>query len=321
MLPKLSTLGLKGVLNPRDHVITTTMEHNSIVRPLKTLEKEIGLEVTFIEGDTHGEIDLFRIKKSIRRNTRLIACTFSSNVNGIIMPIAAIGKIAKEKGIIFLVDASQGAGTFDINMAEMQIDLLAFPGHKGLMGPQGTGGLCIQEGIKIKPILQGGTGIFSEHLFQPETMPEFMESGTLNTPGIIGLGQGIQYIRNYGIKELKLYKHNLWKRLHEGLAEIKRITIYSKNDLEKNSGIVAFNIKGIEPTVVSRILDNEHNIASRAGLHCAPLAHNTIGAPETGVVRLSPGCFNTIAEIDTVIKVVQGIATESHIPEKLYAVR
>jgi cysteine desulfurase family protein len=308
---------IKGVLRPGDHVITTTMEHNSIIRPLKTLEKDMGVEVSFIQGDEYGEVDPDVIKKNIKKNTRLIACTVSSNVNGIVMPITKIGQIAKEYDILFLVDASQGAGTFDIDVAFMNIDLLAFPGHKGLLGPQGSGGLYMREGLKIKPLIQGGTGSHSENLYQPDMMPELMESGTLNTPGIIGLGQGIEFINNYGLKKLKLFKHDLLKRLHEGLADIDGITIYSKNDKIKNSGIVAFNIQDIEPTEVSRILDKNYDIASRAGLHCAPLVYKTIGAPATGVVRLSAGCFNTIEEIDITITALQEITMKNCTKKKL----
>lgn len=308
---------IKGVLSLGDHVITTTMEHNSIIRPLKTLESDIGIEISFIQGDDYGEVNPDEIKKNIKKNTRLIACTVSSNVNGIVMPIAKIGKIAKENNLLFLVDASQGAGTFDINVAAMNIDLLAFPGHKGLLGPQGSGGLYIKEGLKIKPSLQGGTGTHSENLFQPALMPELMESGTLNTPGIIGLGQAIEFINNYGLKKIRLHKYNLLKRLHEGLAEIEGVKIYSKNSLEMNSGIVAFNVEGFEPTEVSRILDQKYDIASRAGLHCAPLAHSTIGATKTGEVRLSMGCFNSIEEIDITIKALQNIAKNNFINEKL----
>lgn len=298
---------IKGYIKPGDHVITTCMEHNSVIRPLKTLERDIGIEITIVQGNQYGEIDPQDVLKSIKSNTRMIVCTLSSNVNGIIMPVKEIGKIAREKGIAFLLDASQGAGSLEVNVEEMAIDMLAFPGHKGLMGPQGTGGLYIREGIKIKSIYEGGTGSNSENMYQPDIMPDLLESGTLNTPGIVGLWHGVGFINNFGINNMKLYKYMLVKRLYEGMQEIKGIKLYSKNSIDENSGIVGFNFEGAEATEISYILDKVYNIASRAGLHCAPLAHKTLGTMGIGIVRLSIGCFNTIEEIDTTLKALREI--------------
>lgn len=301
-------IAIKGCLKPGDHVITTSMEHNSVIRPLKTLERDIGIEITIVAGNEFGEIDVQNVKGSIKNNTKLIACTLSSNVNGVIIPVKEIGRIAREKGIAFLVDASQGAGTIKIDINDMNIDMLAFPGHKGLLGPQGTGGLYVREGLKINSLIQGGTGSNSENLYQPEVMPDYLESGTLNTSGIVGLGCGIKFINSFGLENLAIYKHMLIKRLHEGLEEINEIKIYSIDDIRKNSGIVAINFEGVDSTEISYELDKCFKIAARAGLHCAPLAHRTLGTSCIGIVRLSVGCFNTIDEIDFTLEALRKIS-------------
>lgn len=306
-------IAIKGVLKPGDHVITTCMEHNSVIRPLKTLEKDSGIELTVIEGNEFGEICPEDIEKSIRVNTKLIVCTISSNVNGIIMPVKDIGKLARARGILFLVDASQGAGALSIDVNDMYIDMLAFPGHKSLLGPQGTGGLIVQEALCVEPLMQGGTGSHSESLYQPLFMPDMLESGTLNTPGIVGLGSGVGFIESFGISSLSQYKHMLLKRLHEGIEEIKKIKLYSLNDVKRNSGIAAINFEGLDSNEVSYILDSKYKIATRAGLHCAPLAHKTLGTLHIGVIRFSIGCFNTMDEIDYTLEALREIA---YLPQK-----
>lgn len=302
-------IAIKGYLHAGDHVITTSMEHNSVMRPLKALETESGVEISIIRSDESGEIDLQDMEKQIKGNTKLIVATLSSNVNGLVMPVKEIGEITKKYGITFLLDASQGAGTIGIDVEDMNIDILAFPGHKSLMGPVGTGGLYVREDVKVNSILHGGTGSNSESFFQPEYMPDLMESGTLNTPGIIGIYHGIEYIKNEGIDKLRLQKYELVKRLHEGAEDIKQIRLYSKNNKEKNSGIVALNFEGIPSSEVSYVLDKVYGICTRSGLHCAPMAHKTLGTWETGVVRFSVGCFNTTDEIDFTIKALREIGS------------
>jgi selenocysteine lyase/cysteine desulfurase len=223
------------------------------------------------------------------------------------MPYKEMAQIAKENGAVLLLDASQGAGSINIDVDNLGIDMMAFPGHKGLLGPQGTGGLYVNDKIKIKPLMQGGTGSNSENLFQPEVMPDMLESGTLNTPGIVGLGAGIKFIQNTGIENIRQKKHLLINRLYQGLNEMSKIQIYSKNDIDNNSGIIAFNIKGIDSTEVSYKLDKSYNVASRAGLHCSPLAHNTLRTTKSGVVRLSVGYFNTIEDVDIVLNAMREI--------------
>ncbi|RCX13862.1 cysteine desulfurase family protein [Anaerobacterium chartisolvens] len=300
-------IAIKGYLGHGDHVITTCMEHNSVIRPLKTLERDAGLEISIIRGDMLGRIDPEDIRKAVKPNTRLIAATLSSNVNGMIMPVREIGKIARETGIAFLLDASQGVGSIDVDAIGMGIDMLAFPGHKGLMGPQGTGGLYVREGLKLKTIMEGGTGSNSESLYQPEIMPDLLESGTVNTPGIVGLGLGIEFIREFGLDKLRSHKHMLTKRFYEGLSENKKAIFYSSPDMEENSGIIAINIKDVDSSEVSHVLDRVYGIATRAGLHCSFLAHNTLGTVKSGIVRFSVSCFNTPEEIDVTVKALNEI--------------
>lgn len=303
-------IAIKGILKTGDHVVTTCMEHNSVIRPLKTLEAEAGIEISIIKGNEFGEITADDIRKAVKVNTRLIVCTLSSNVNGIIMPVKEIGNLARGMGIPFLVDAAQGAGSLNIDVQDMHIDMLAFPGHKGLLGPQGTGGLYVKDGLQISSIMQGGTGSNSENLYQPDFMPDLLESGTLNTPGIVGLGYGIGFIDNFGLGNIKLYKYMLIKRLHEGIEEIKGIHLYSRNDINNNSGIAAMNFEEIESTEVSYVLDKTYKIATRAGLHCAPLAHQTLGTLGKGIVRFSVSCFNTVEEIDRTLDALRQISSK-----------
>ncbi|NJD03324.1 MAG: aminotransferase class V-fold PLP-dependent enzyme [Ruminiclostridium sp.] len=304
-------IAIKGGLGPGGHVITTCMEHNSVMRPLKTLEKDFGIIFTIIEGNEFGEIDPDDIKKSIRRNTTMIISTLSSNVNGIVMPVQDIGGIAREAGIVFLLDASQGAGSIFIDVEQLKVDLLAFSGHKGLLGPQGTGGIYVREGIKLRCLCEGGTGSNSESLYQPEFMPDYFESGTLNTPGIVGLCQGIEFIKEKSIGKIRNHKHKLTLRLLEGIKEIKGSRVYSSLEMSGNSGIAAVNLDGFDSTEISLILDREFKIATRAGFHCAPIAHRKLGTLDKGIVRFSPGYFNTVYEIDFVIKALKKISQKS----------
>jgi len=299
-----------GFLKDGDHVVTTSLEHNSVIRPLKTLERDNGVQLTIIKADKKGQVNIDDFRKSFKKNTSMVVCTISSNVNGIILPVKEIAKVAKENEAVFLLDASQGAGHVSIDVEDMNIDMLAFPGHKGLMGPQGTGGLYVREGLKIKPMMQGGTGSMSENVYQPDIMPDMLESGTLNTPGIIGLGFGVRFINSFGLDNLRLYKQMLTKRLIDGISCIKGLSIYSPDEMEYNSGIAAVNIEGCESTEVSDILDREYGIATRAGLHCSPLAHETLGTTRKGVVRFSVGCFNSIDEIDYTLNALEKISAD-----------
>ncbi len=301
-------IAICGSLSRGDHVITTCMEHNSVIRPLKTLEKYGGVKLTIVEGDRLGLVDPQDIRKSINKRTKLIICTLSSNVNGIIMPVEEIGKIAMDHGIMYLIDASQGLGSIELDINRVHANMVAFPGHKGLLGPQGTGGLYVSPTIQLRPLMRGGTGSRSELLYQPEIMPDKLESGTLNTPGIAGLGAGLEFIQKNGIDKIRKKKDELTIRLFDGISRINNIKMFSPERVEENSGIVAFNFEGVDSTEISYQLDKQYKIECRAGLHCAPLAHSHFRTLNSGIVRLSVGCFNTNAEVDFVIQSINMIA-------------
>jgi len=305
-------ISIKGLLKPGDHVIISSMEHNAVTRPVKTLEKEIGIKVTIIKGNDRGEIDPEDFRKSIAVNTKLIICTSASNVNGLIMPIEQIGEIARECEIPFLVDASQGAGYIDIDVEKMHIDMMALPGHKGLYGPQGTGALYIKKGLNINTLMQGGTGSNSEEVYQPGIMPDMFESGTLNTPGIAGLAAGIRFIESYGLANIRTKKYSLVKRLTDALSDIEGVKLYNPYEMDANCGIVAFNIEGIDSAELSSILDRDFSIAARGGLHCAPFAHKTLGTLNSGILRISPGCFNTTQDMDEIADAVKTVCRKLH---------
>ncbi|MEG2198736.1 MAG: aminotransferase class V-fold PLP-dependent enzyme [Anaerovorax sp.] len=293
-------LGLKGFLKWGDHVITTSMEHNSVLRPLVAL-KQRGVQYTIIRCCKDGSLPLETLRKSIRPNTKLIVCTHASNVTGTIMPIYEVGKIAKCCNIPFFVDCAQSAGTLHINVEKMNISMLAFPGHKGLLGPLGTGGLYVKEGIALVPLKEGGTGTASRELEQPYDFPEGYESGTVNAPGIIGLGYSLQYLRSLGIENIRKFEEGLTEKLTESLRNMRRISLYGPLDSRKKTGVVLFNVGNRNCEEVASILSETYDIASRAGFHCAGLAHKTIGTGEVGGVRLSVGPFNTKKEIEKTI--------------------
>lgn len=302
-------IGIKGILKPGDHVITTSMEHNSVLRPIKYLEK-FGIESTIIEADEKGRINVLDIEKSIKSNTKLIVNTHVSNLTGTIMPIEDIGRVARNNGIIYMVDAAQSAGVYDIDIEKMNIDILAFPGHKGLLGPQGTGGLYIREDLKLEGFMQGGTGSASHSLIQPDIFPDKFESGTANAPGIVGLGAGIKYILDRGINTIREYEESLTEHFIEEAKKIDGIKLYGPLNIKEQGAVVALNIKDADSSEVSYILDQEYDIAVRPGLHCAPLAHKSIGTLEQGAVRFSFGIFNSHEEIELSIKALRDIAKE-----------
>ncbi|WP_352418378.1 aminotransferase class V-fold PLP-dependent enzyme [Proteiniborus sp.] len=302
-------LVIKGLLKSGDHVITTSMEHNSVLRPLKALDN-IGVETTVIQCDEIGCIDIKDIEDNIKNNTKLIVTTHASNVTGTIFPIKQIGEIAKKHDIIYMVDAAQTAGIYNIDVIDMNIDILAFPGHKSLLGPQGTGGVYIKKGVEITQMKEGGTGSKSDSLIQPDIYPDKFESGTPNMPGIVGLGAGIKYIIDKGIDNIRDHENKLAKVFIDGLREIKDVKIYGPCDIEKQAPVISINIGEEDSSEVSYILDQVFNIAVRPGLHCAPLAHRTIGCYEQGCIRFSVGPFNTINDIKAAIEAVQTISTE-----------
>ncbi len=301
-------IAIKGLVYPGCHVITTAMEHNAVMRPLRTLERDMGIEVSEVKSNKLGEVDPEDIRRSIKSNTALIISTLSSNVNGIIMPIGQIGRISREYGAAFLVDASQGAGSLHVDVEAQCIDMLAFPGHKGLLGPQGTGGLFVRDGISIRTLMEGGTGSNSEYMYQPEIMPDKFESGTLNTPGIVGLGAGAGFVLQTGSETIRDHKSRLVKLFADGLSQIPGVIQYSVPDKERNSGIIAINLADMDSSELSFMLDRDHGIFTRAGLHCSPAAHSVLGTLGRGVVRFSFGCFNTENDIIRTLDVINSIA-------------
>jgi cysteine desulfurase / selenocysteine lyase len=299
-------LALNGLLKQGDHVVSTTMEHNSLLRPLHLAEKT-GVEVTWVPGDRCGQVNWKDIRAALRSNTRVVAVSHCSNVTGAIQPVAEIGALARKAGILFLVDAAQSAGVVPIDVDAMNIDLLAVPGHKGLFGPQGTGILYVGEGAELKPIIVGGTGGFSSATEQPDTLPEMFESGTMNTPGIAGLKAGVEFIRSTGIGEIRRKESLLVTQLLEGMAGIPGIVTYSPTSQELRGGAVSFTATGLDPAEIGFRLDSEFDIAVRVGLHCAPEAHRTIGTFPGGAVRVSPGYFNSGQDIELFLRALSTI--------------
>lgn len=300
-------LAIKGLLRPGDHVITTAMEHNSVLRPVMELEK-IGVNNTIVSCETDGKINVSDIENAIKDNTKLVITTHVSNLTGTIFPIDKIGKICKKYEIKYLVDASQSAGVLDIDMKKFNIDFLAFPGHKGLLGPQGTGALLINSDIEISQLKEGGTGSESSSLYQPSFYPDKLEAGTPNLPGIAGLNSGLKYIMNRGTKSIYSHEKELLDIFIDEMKKNDKIQIYGPNDINDRCGVVPVNIKGIDSSEVAYLLDTKYNIAVRPGLHCAPLAHKTIGTDKIGAVRFSVGPFNKNSDILAALKALDEIS-------------
>ncbi len=304
-------MGLKGILKPGDHVVTSSMEHNSVLRPLYRL-KEDGVETSVVRGDMYGRISPEKVRKAIRRNTRLIVITSASNVTGTKAPLEEIGRIALRNGILFMVDGAQGAGHMEIDVKRQHIDILAAPGHKGLMGPQGTGFLYIRNELSLKPVSEGGTGTRSAELRQPVDFPEGYEAGTVNSPGIIALGAAVRVISKIGVDVIEEHERRLTEKLQQGLSEIKRVKIYGPEDTHEKTAVVAINIEGVDCEEAASILNDRYGIAVRAGFHCSGAAHETIGTGRIGCIRLCPGLYTTEKEIDETIKAIGEVAEKTY---------
>jgi cysteine desulfurase family protein len=294
-------MAIKGTLQPGDHVISTMTEHNSVRRPLEYLRRTIGIEVDYLQVDGEGQIDLLELQQSFRHNTRMVVCNHSSNLLGSILPLGIIGDMAKSHGAVFLVDAAQSAGSLDINVQAMNIDLLAFPGHKGLLGPQGTGGLYISPHLDLEPLMHGGTGSQSENSDQPMVRPDRYEAGTQNAVGVAGLLAGVKEILAMGTERIHAQEWELTQRLMEGLASIPGIRILGPGPGIQRSGIVAFVVEGQESADIAHRLDREYNIAVRAGMHCTPLAHKAADTLESGAVRASVGVSSTEEDVNRLL--------------------
>ncbi|AJE03025.1 aminotransferase class V-fold PLP-dependent enzyme [Geobacter pickeringii] len=290
-------LALFGLLLPGDHVVTTTMEHNSLVRPLHLLQAR-GVEVTWVEADRRGSVTPAQIAAALRPETKLVALSHCSNVTGSVQPIGEIGRATRSAGAHFLVDAAQSAGMMPIDAPALGIDLLAAPGHKGLLGPQGTGILYVAEGVELAPLMVGGTGGFSAGPEQPDAMPERLESGTLDTPGIAGLKAGVEFIRDVGIDVVAAKEQRLIASIVEGLAAMAGVTCHGPVPGEPRGGVASFTVAGMDSQEIGFRLDREYDISVRVGLHCAPDAHRTIGTFPGGTVRVSPGYFTSDRDVE-----------------------
>lgn len=300
---------IKGLLKEGDHVITTAMEHNSVLRPVTELKKK-GVEHTIVSCETSGKVNISDIEKEIKDNTKLIITTHVSNLTGTIFPIEEIGLLCKKHHIPYLVDAAQSAGVLHIDMKKFNIDFLAVPGHKGLLGPQGTGALLINSDIELDHIKEGGTGSESKNLSQPNFYPDRLESGTPNLPGIAGLNAGLKYILKQGTKSIYSHENNLIDIFINELKKNSKIEIYGPEDIEDRCGVVLINITNLDSSELAYMLDTEYNIAVRPGLHCAPLAHKTIGTENLGAVRFSVGPFTKKSEILSAVKALNEISKQ-----------
>ena len=300
-------IAISGTIDSGDHVITTDLEHNSVLRPLYRLEAEKGVELSFVPADKQGNVNYDDFEGLMKPNTRAIVCTHASNLTGNHVDIKRVGKIAHRHGVLLIVDASQTAGAFPINIKEMGIDVLCFTGHKSLMGPQGTGGLCIGEGVEIRPFKVGGSGVQSYSKTQPTEYPTRLEAGTLNGHGIAGLGAALDFIEQVGVDAIHQKEHELMMRFYEGVKAVEGVTLYGDFS-RKRSPVVALNIKDYDSSAVSDELSEYYGIATRPGAHCAPRMHMALGTKEQGAVRFSFGYFNTEDEVDAAIKAVREIA-------------
>ncbi|NUQ60891.1 MAG: aminotransferase class V-fold PLP-dependent enzyme [Pirellulales bacterium] len=305
-------LAIHGTVRPGDHVVTSVVDHNSVLRPLRWLEDKGTIEVTRVECDSEGIVDPDEFRAAFRPNTRLAALVHASNVTGALQPVAEVGRIAREHGALFLVDAAQSLGHVAISVREMGIDLLAAPGHKGLLGPLGTGLLYIAPGVedRLESVRQGGTGSRSDEDRQPDQTPDKYEPGNLNAMGIFGLKAGIEYVADRTVEAIRRHAVEMTRRLREGLSAIPGLRVYGPRDPQKLVGVVSITLDGYSPQELAAILDASFRVQVRAGIHCAPLMHRALGTLDSGgTVRFSLGPFTSTDEIDAAIDAVQAVST------------
>ena len=302
-------IAIKGVLNPGDHVITTALEHNSVLRPLYELE-ERGAQLTILPADFLGNIRYEDFEEAIRPNTKVIVTTHGSNLTGNLVDIRKIGEIAKQHGLTYIVDASQTAGVFDIDVQSMHIDILCFTGHKGLLGPQGTGGIYVREGVEVKPLLSGGSGVQTYLRSHPSQMPTALEAGTLNGHGIAGLGAAVRYIQETGLDTIRTKEQELMWEFYSQVRQISGIKIYGDFSSKNRCAIVSLNVRDYDSGEISDALSREYGIATRPGAHCAPLMHKALGTTEQGAVRFSFSHYNTMEEINIAVSALRELAQE-----------
>ena len=302
-------IAIKGILEPGDHVITTVLEHNSVLRPLYEMEKR-GVELSIVGCDEKGMPDLAQMEQAVKENTKMIICTNGSNFTGNYIDVSVIGDIAHRHGVLFAVDASQTAGVFPIDVQKMQIDILCFTGHKGLLGPQGTGGIYVKEGVKLKPLKTGGSGIQTYSKEHPVQMPTALEAGTLNGHGIAGLHAALGYLEKEGIDNIRKKENELMWRFYNGVKDVPGVKVYGDYSQKERCAIVTLNIGDYDSSEVSDELLMEYDISTRSGGHCAPLMHEALGTVEQGAVRFSFSHYNTEEEVDTAIRAIHELAEE-----------
>lgn len=303
-------IALNGLLRPGDHAIATDLEHNSVLRPLYRLSDERRVAVDFVPADRQGRINYDDFAHLCRENTRLIVCTHASNLTGNVTDVRRVSEIAHAHGALLVVDAAQTAGTREVDMEALGIDVLCFTGHKGLLGPQGTGGLCIRPGVEIAPLRVGGTGVQTYRRTQPEQYPTRLEAGTLNGHGIAGLSAALDYIESVTPAAIEARENALTRRFYDGVKHIDGVTVYGDFSAP-HAGIVALNIRALDSGEVADALSEEYGIATRAGAHCAPRLHKALGTTEQGAVRFSFSYFTTEEEIDAAISAVRALAEEA----------
>jgi len=300
-------IAIWGLLKPGDHVVTSSMEHNSVMRPLEAA-RAAGVSYSVVQCGSDGSLDPAALEAEIRPETALVVLTHASNVTGTIMPVADVAGIARRRDIPILVDAAQTAGRLEIDIEAQGIDILAFTGHKELFGPQGTGGIFLREGLTSKPLMYGGTGSHSTSLEQPREMPDALESGTLNAVGIAGLAAGVRFVSGEGVDAIREHEVELLTRMLEGLERMPGITVYGPRDARDRLGIAPLTFDRLSPVDAARMLDERYGIACRAGRHCAPAAHRTIGTIDTGSLRVSLSYLNTTGEVDYLLECLSEIA-------------
>jgi len=301
-------LGVKGVLRRGDHVVSTMLEHNSVLRPLSGLSQAGLIRLSLVSPRSDGLIDPEDIRRAMRPGTRLIVCTHASNVTGAIQPVAAIGALAREKGVYFLIDGAQALGTMPVDVQRLKCSMYAFPGHKGLLGPQGTGGLHICSGLRLNTLREGGTGTDSDRMLQPEDAPERYEAGTVNLPGIAGLLRGVEYV-SPRLSAIMMHERELTTALYEGVRAMPETEVYSPSEEAARAGIVSFNLGDMSSSELADAL-GRRGIAVRGGLHCAPCAHRVLGTLRRGAVRASIGHANSMEEIDRFLRILDQIRRE-----------
>lgn len=302
-------IAIKGLFCPGDHVITTVLEHNSVLRPLYEC-REHGVELSILGCDEKGNISYDEMESAVKDHTKAIVCTHASNLTGNMIDLKKAGEIARKHGLIFVVDASQTAGVWPVDVQNTGIAVLCFTGHKGLMGPQGTGGMYVRTGVEIRPLLSGGSGIDTYNPHHPSQMPTALEAGTLNGHGIAGLGAAVSFLEETGLDVIREKEQSLMRRFYEGISCIPGVKVYGDFDTRERAAIVSFNIGDYDSSEVSDELNVEYGIVTRPGAHCAPLMHKALGTVEQGAVRFSFSYYNTEEEVDAAIRAVRELAQE-----------